>query len=162
MEELARETGNPGLAQDWRTNVRKKLLRSFAIAIRDYLKCDSNWRTMMEELAHHLLGENNLHTDEAHDLLISEGHWTITNLEAAFNTLVERERWPIPQVPRTDAIGWGPGSSGVKGRRLSDAGVCEYTAITDAGQRWIWRFPSHRGTKSRYIKGTISISQGAT
>ncbi len=41
----------------------------------------------METLAHNLLGEDDLDTEDAQELLIAGGHWTLSNLTAAYKTL---------------------------------------------------------------------------
>ncbi len=38
-------------------------------------------------MAHNLLGEDDMEPDDAQDLLIDSGHWTLTNLEAAYKAL---------------------------------------------------------------------------
>ena len=52
-----------------------------------YLKCDANWRSIVGTMAHNLLGEDDLETEDAQDLLISGGHWTLQNLTVAYKTL---------------------------------------------------------------------------
>ena len=52
-----------------------------------YLKCDANWRSIVESLAHDFLGEDDLETEDAQELLIANGHWTLPNLTAAYKSL---------------------------------------------------------------------------
>jgi hypothetical protein len=51
-----------------------------------YLKCDANWRSIVETMAEKLLGEN-LEAEEAQELLIANGQWTLQNLTEAFGQL---------------------------------------------------------------------------
>jgi len=55
-----------------------------------YLKCDANWRSIVETMAHNLLGEDDLETEEAQELLINGGYWTLANLEAAYKAVARQ------------------------------------------------------------------------
>ncbi len=87
VEELARETGNPELAAQLADERASEVAKEFRQRNPDYLKCDANWRSIVESMTHNLLGEDNLDGDEAQDLLVSQGHWTLSNLEAAYKAL---------------------------------------------------------------------------
>ncbi len=52
-----------------------------------YLKCDSNWRSVVQKMAHDLLGEDDLEAEKAQDLLIGAGNWTLPNLKAAYKAV---------------------------------------------------------------------------
>ncbi len=87
VEEIAAETRNPELISELANERAEEVANEFRGRNPDYLKCDANWRSMVETLAHNLLGEDDLDPDEAQDLLISGGHWTLRNLTAAYNEL---------------------------------------------------------------------------
>jgi hypothetical protein len=80
VEELARETGNPELVAQLADERASDIAREFRRRNPDYLKCDSNWRSIVEAMAHDLLGED-VDADEAQDLLVSQGCWTLPNLK---------------------------------------------------------------------------------
>src|SRR3954470_455566 len=83
VEELARETGNPELISELADERAKAIFHEFRRRNPAYLKSDFNWRCIVETMAHNLLAEEDMDTDEAQDLLIASGQWTLTNLEAA-------------------------------------------------------------------------------
>ena len=87
VEELARETGNPELVAQLADERATAVANEFRRRNPGYLKCDANWRSIVETMAHNLLGEDNLDADEAQDLLVSQGYWTLPNLEAAYKSL---------------------------------------------------------------------------
>ena len=87
MEEIANETHNPDLISALANERAEEVAREFGRRNPGYLKCDSNWRSIVETLAHNFLGEDDLDVDEAQELLIAKGHWTLPNLTAAYQTL---------------------------------------------------------------------------
>jgi hypothetical protein len=87
VEEIARETGNPELISELAQDRANDVAHDFRRGNPDYLKSDFNWRCILETMAHNLLGEDDMDADEAQDLLIGSGHWTLTNLEAAYKAL---------------------------------------------------------------------------
>jgi hypothetical protein len=87
VEELARETGNPVLISELANEHAEEVVHEFRRRNPDYLKCDSNWRCIVETMAHNLLGEDGMEPQEAQNLLIDTGHWTLANLEAAYKAL---------------------------------------------------------------------------
>jgi hypothetical protein len=87
VEELARETGNPKLISELADERAEEVVHEFRRRNPDYLRSDSNWRCIVETMAHNLLGEDDMDPNEAQDLLIENGHWTLTNLEAAYKAL---------------------------------------------------------------------------
>ena len=87
MEELARETGNPELAAQLADERASDIAKEFCRRNPDYLKCDANWRSIVETMAHNCLGEDNMDADEAQDILINQGYWTVAHLEAAYKAL---------------------------------------------------------------------------
>jgi hypothetical protein len=42
---------------------------------------------MVETVAHNLLGEDDLDAEDAQELLIANGHWTLQNLTSAYKAL---------------------------------------------------------------------------
>jgi hypothetical protein len=87
VEELARETGNPELTAQLADERATEIAHEFRRRNPGYMKSDANWRYIVEAMAHNLLGEDDLETEEAQDLLISGGYWTLENLTAAFKAL---------------------------------------------------------------------------
>jgi hypothetical protein len=87
MEELAKETNNPKLISELADERAAEVANEFRRRNPGYLKCDANWRSMMETLAHNFLGEDDLDAEDAQDLLISGGFFTLDNLTAAFRAL---------------------------------------------------------------------------
>jgi hypothetical protein len=99
VEEIAKETHNPELISELANERAEEVAHEFRRRNPDYLKCDANWRSIVETLAHNLLGEDDLDTEEAQELLIAGGHWTLENLTAAFRTLdrVGALEYPVNQ-----------------------------------------------------------------
>jgi hypothetical protein len=87
MEELAKETNNPELISELANERAEEVAHEFRRRNPGYLKCNANWRSMIETLAHNYLGEDDLDVEEAQDLLISGGLFTVENLTAAFRAL---------------------------------------------------------------------------
>ena len=87
VEELVRETRNPALAEELADERATDIANEFRRRNPGYLKCDANWRAIVQKMASDLLYENDMPADEAHDRLVSEGHWTLANLEAAYKAL---------------------------------------------------------------------------
>jgi len=87
IEEIARETQNPDLMTELEHERAEDVANEFRRRNPGYLKCDANWRSIVATLAHNLLGEDDLETEEAQDLLIGGGHWTLPNLTAAYKSL---------------------------------------------------------------------------
>jgi hypothetical protein len=87
VEEIAKETHNPDLISELANERAEEVVHEFRRRNPGYLKCDANWRSVVETLAHNLLGEDDLETEDAQELLISEGHWTLENLTAAYKVL---------------------------------------------------------------------------
>ena len=87
VEEIAQETHNPDLISELANERAEEVAREFRRRNPGYLKCDSNWRSIVETLAYNFLGEDDLDADEAQELLIAKGHWTLPNLTAAYQTL---------------------------------------------------------------------------
>jgi hypothetical protein len=87
VEEFARETNNPELMSELANDRAEEVAHEFRRRNPDYLKCDANWRSIVGTMAHDLLGEDDLETEDAQDFLISGGHWTLQNLTAAYKTL---------------------------------------------------------------------------
>jgi hypothetical protein len=86
MEGIAKETQNPELISELAHERAEDIAHEFRRRNPDYLKCDANWRSIVETLAEKLLGEN-LEAEEAQDLLIANGHWTLQNLTEAYKGL---------------------------------------------------------------------------
>src|SRR4051812_7831773 len=70
VEELARETGNTELISELENERAEEVVREFRRRNPDYLKSDFNWRCIVETMAHNLLAEDNMDTDEAQNFLI--------------------------------------------------------------------------------------------
>ena len=87
VEELARETGNPELTAQLADERATEIAHEFRRRNPGYMKSDANWRYIVEQMAHSLLGEDDLETEEAQDLLINGGYWTLENLTAAYKAL---------------------------------------------------------------------------
>jgi hypothetical protein len=87
MEEIAKETNNPELISELAHERAEEVAHEFRRRHPGYLKCDANWRSMIETLAHTFLGEDDLDVEEAQDLLISGGFFIVENLTAAFQAL---------------------------------------------------------------------------
>jgi hypothetical protein len=87
MEEIAKETQNPNLISELADARAEEVAQEFRRQNPDYLKCDANWRSIVETLAYNCLGEENVEAEEVEDRLISGGHWTLENLTAAFKAL---------------------------------------------------------------------------
>jgi hypothetical protein len=87
VEELAKETRNPALVKELANERAAEIAREFCRRNPDYLKCDANWRSIVETLAHNFLSADDLDADEAQDLLIDGGYWTVENLTRAFKAL---------------------------------------------------------------------------
>jgi hypothetical protein len=87
VEEIARETNNPALISELANERAERVAHEFRRRNPAYWKCDANWRSIVETMAHNLLGEDDLETGDAQDLLIGGGHWTLGNLTAAYKTL---------------------------------------------------------------------------
>jgi hypothetical protein len=87
VEELAKETGNPDLIANLAEDRAESVAKEFRRRNPGYMKSDANWRTIVQVLAHNCLDDDDLEVDEAQELLISGGHWTLSNLTAAFRAL---------------------------------------------------------------------------
>ncbi len=87
MEEIAKETGNPELISELAEERAEQVAYEFRRQNPGYLKCDANWRSMIETLAHNFLGEDDLDAEDAQELLISGGFFTLENLTRAFRAL---------------------------------------------------------------------------
>jgi hypothetical protein len=87
MEEIARETQNPELVSELANERAEAVAHEFRRLNPGYLKCDTNWRSIVDTMAHEFLGEDDLDVEEAQDRLISGGHWTLQNLTAAYKEL---------------------------------------------------------------------------
>jgi hypothetical protein len=87
VEEIAKETQNQELMSELAQERAEDVAHEFRRRNPDYLKCDSNWRSMVETLAHNFLGEDDLDSEDAQELLIANGHWTLPNLTSAFQSL---------------------------------------------------------------------------
>jgi hypothetical protein len=87
MEELAKETNNPDLIAELADERAEQVAHEFRRRTPGYLKRDANWRSMIETLAHNLLGGDDLEAEEAQELLINGGYFTVENLTAAFRAL---------------------------------------------------------------------------
>jgi hypothetical protein len=87
MEEIANETHNPALISQLAEERATAVAREFRRRTPGYLRCDANWRSIVETLAHNFLGEDGLDAEDAEELLVSGGFWTVANLEAAYKAL---------------------------------------------------------------------------
>jgi hypothetical protein len=87
MEELAKDTNNPELISELADERAEEVAHEFRRRNPGYLKCDANWRSVVETMAHNLLGEDNIEAEEAQELLISAGCWTLENLTASYKAL---------------------------------------------------------------------------
>jgi hypothetical protein len=87
IEEIAKETNNPDLISELAHERAEEVAHEFRRRNPSYLKCDANWRSMIETLSHNFLGEDDLDVEEAQDLLISDGFFIVENLTAAFHAL---------------------------------------------------------------------------
>ena len=87
VEEIAQETQNPELISELAHDRAEDVAHEFRRRNPGYLKCDSNWRSMIETLAHNFLDDDDLEAEDAQELLISGGFFTLDNLTAAFRAL---------------------------------------------------------------------------
>lgn len=87
VEEIAKETQNPELMSELAHDRAEDVAHEFRRRNPGYLKCDANWRSIVETLAHNFLGEDDLEAEDAQELLIANGHWTLQNLTAAYKAL---------------------------------------------------------------------------
>src|ERR1700757_663297 len=87
IEEIAKETHNPELLSELAHERAEQVAHDFRRLNPGYLKCDGNWRLMVETLAHNHLAEDGLDVEEAQELLISNGYWTLQNLTSAYKSL---------------------------------------------------------------------------
>jgi hypothetical protein len=87
VEEIAKETQHPELMSELANERAEDVANEFRRRNPGYLKCDANWRSIVETLAHNCLGEDDLEAEEAQDLLIANGQWTLQNLTAAYKSL---------------------------------------------------------------------------
>jgi hypothetical protein len=87
IEEIAKETQNPELMSELAQERAEDVVHEFRRRNPGYLKCEANWRSIVETLAHNFLREDGLEVEEAQELLISGGHWTLQNLTAAYKSL---------------------------------------------------------------------------
>jgi hypothetical protein len=87
VEEIAKETGNRELLSDLADERAEEVAHEFRRRNPGYMKCDANWRSIVETMAHGCLGEDDLDVEDAQELLIANGHWTLTNLTAAYKSL---------------------------------------------------------------------------
>ena len=100
VEEIAKETGNPELILELAHERAEDAAHEFRRRNPGYLKCDANWRSIVDSLAHEFLGEDDLETEDAQELLIANGHWTLPNLTAAYKALDREEHWCIRRITR--------------------------------------------------------------
>jgi hypothetical protein len=98
VEEIAKETQNQELMSELAHERAEDVASEFRRPNPSYLKCDANWRSIVETLAHNFLGEDDLEAEEAQDFLIANGHWTLQNLTAAYKSLDRSERLSIPPI----------------------------------------------------------------
>jgi hypothetical protein len=87
VEEIAKDTQNPDLISELAQDRAEEVAREFRRRNPGYLKCDANWRSLVETMTHNLLGEDDLEAEDAEPLLINGGHWTLQNLTAAYCAL---------------------------------------------------------------------------
>lgn len=87
IEEIAKETQNPDLISELANERAEEVAHEFRRRNPGYLKCDGNWRSIVETLAHNFLDEDDLEAEDAQELLIANGHWTLSNLTAAYKAL---------------------------------------------------------------------------
>jgi hypothetical protein len=87
LEEIAQATRNPELIAELADERAEQVANEFRRRNPGYLKCDANWRSIVATVAHNVLGEDDLEAEDAQELLISGGHWTLQNLTAAYRTL---------------------------------------------------------------------------
>jgi hypothetical protein len=87
VEEIAKETQNPELMSELANERAEEVAHEFRRRNPGYLKCDANWRSIVETMSHNLLGEPDLEAEEAQDLLIANNQWTLQNLSAAYKSL---------------------------------------------------------------------------
>jgi len=71
LEEISKETNNPELISELAHERAEEVAHEFRRFNPGYLKCDANWRSMIETPAHNFLGEDDLDVEEAQELLIS-------------------------------------------------------------------------------------------
>ena len=87
VEEIAKETGDPELISELAHERAESVAHEFRRRNPGYLKCDASWRSIVQTMAHRCLGEDDLDTDDAQELLIANGYWTLPNLTAAYKSL---------------------------------------------------------------------------
>jgi hypothetical protein len=58
VEEIAHETNNPELTSELANERAEEVAHEFRRRNSEYLKCDDNWRSIVETLAHNFLGED--------------------------------------------------------------------------------------------------------
>lgn len=87
IEELAKEMNNPELITELENTRAEEVAREFRRRNPGYLKCNANWRSVVETMAHNLLGEDDIEAEKAQELLISGGYWTVENLTSAYRAL---------------------------------------------------------------------------
>jgi hypothetical protein len=87
VKEIAKETENPELLSELAHERAEDVAHEFRRCNPSYLKCDANWRSIVETLAHNLLREDDLEAEEVQEVLIANAHWNLQNLTAAFKAL---------------------------------------------------------------------------
>lgn len=87
IEEIAQQTRNPELIDELAQDRAEEVANEFRRCHPGYLKCDANWRSMVDALAHDFLGEDDLEVNDAQDRLIANGYWTLQNLTRAYKEL---------------------------------------------------------------------------
>jgi len=87
VEEIATETQNHDLLSALAQERAEDVANEFRRRNPGYLKCDANWRSIADTLAHKFLGQGDLDAEDAEELLISGGFWTVENLTDAYKAL---------------------------------------------------------------------------
>lgn len=102
--QVARETGNPELLEDYQDRQAEQAAREFMRRNPTYYRCPENWNAMVTTLAYNALGwaEDEASTDEAEHELIQRGYFTVENLTAAFKALSRAGALQVrPDQPRS-------------------------------------------------------------
>jgi hypothetical protein len=103
MEELAKETNNPELISELAHERAEEVAHEFRRRNPGYLKCNANWRSMIETLAHNYLGEDDLDALRAN---ISETLPVVVINEQGEEEKNKDEALPAASHPDPEEFSW--------------------------------------------------------
>ena len=87
LQRAGNEIGNEDLLEEVRDRRGGVIAHAFKQQTPDYLPSDRNYENIVELLAESLLHRNDLMVEDAVSELVEHGHWTISNIQDAWNTL---------------------------------------------------------------------------